>query len=105
MTGSDLRQLLLTKWGFSYDIQFRRTQGRIFMQVMWRYQEQVSFPLDEADYLSHLDQVAAYLIAWGAVEQVTRFIQETKQRPRLGKAVGIPLELGERASEWMLENF
>ncbi len=105
MNGSDLRQLLLDKWGVSYDIQFRRTQGRIFVQVMWRYQEQRSFPLSEADYLAHLEQVAAYLSDWGAVEQFTHFIRETRQRPRLGKAVSVPLELGERASEWILENF
>ncbi len=104
MTGAELRQLIRDKWGFSFDLQLRRTQGRIFLQVMWRYQEQVSFPLSEADYLQHLDQVAAYLNGWRATEQVVQFIQQTKQKPRLGKAVSIPLELGERASEWILEN-
>ncbi|AFZ20888.1 DUF3067 family protein [Microcoleus sp. FACHB-53] len=105
MTGQDLRQLLLYKWGRSYDIQIRRTQGKIFVQVMWKYLEQASFPLSEADYLEHLDTVAHYLNAWGGVAQVQTYIQETRERPRLGKAVSIPLEMGERASEWMLEDF
>jgi hypothetical protein len=102
MTGQDLRQLLLNKWGRSYDIQIRRTQGKIFVQVMWKYLEQASFPLSEAEYLEHLNTIANYLHAWGGISKVQAYIQETRERPRLGKAVSIPLELGERGSEWLL---
>ncbi|MBK4729474.1 DUF3067 family protein [Oxynema sp. CENA135] len=105
MTGRDLRQLLVDKWGYSYDIKMRRTQGKMFVQVMWKYLEQASFPLTEAEYLEHLDTVVAYLHGWGAIEQFCAYIEQTKERPRLGKAVSIPVELGDRASEWMLENF
>jgi hypothetical protein len=105
MTGQDLRQLLLNKWGRSYDIQIRRTQGKIFVQIMWKYLEQASFPLSEAEYVDHLNTVANYLHAWGGAAQVQQHIQETRERPRLGKAVSIPIELGERGSEWMLEDF
>jgi hypothetical protein len=105
MTGQDLHQLLLSKWGRSYDIQLRRTQGKIFVQVMWKYLEQASFPMTEPDYLAHLNQVADYLNAWGSTEQVQDFIEQTRDRPRLGKAVNIPINLGDRASEWILEEF
>lgn len=102
MTGLELHQLLLDKWGHSYDVQFRRTQGKIFLQVMWKYLEQVSFPMSEAEYQEHLDGVANYLQALGSSVQVRTFIIQTKERPRLGKAVSIPLDLGERASEWII---
>ena len=105
MTGQDLRQLLLDKWGKSYDIQLRRTRGKIFVQVMWKYLEQASFPMAEADYVEHLDAIATYLHGWGSTEQVRDYIATTRDRPRLGKAVSIPLDLGERASEWLLEEF
>lgn len=105
MTGKDLRQMLLAKWGRSYDIQLRRIHGKIFVQVMWKYLEQASFPMTEADYQAHLNAIANYLHAWGSVEQVQEYIQQTRDRPRLGKAVSIPLDLGDRASEWLLENF
>lgn len=105
MTGQDLRQLLLNKWGYSYDVQFRRVQGKIFVQIMWKYLEQVSFPLTEAEYTAHLDRAANYLQAWGAVTQVQTFLAQTRDRPRLGKAVSIPIDLGDRASEWLLEEF
>ncbi len=105
MTGQDLRQLLLNKWGHSYDVQFRRVQGKIFVQIMWKYLEQASFPLTEAQYTAHLDRAATYLEAWGAVTQVQTFLEQTRDRPRLGKAVSIPIDLGDRASEWLLEEF
>ncbi|MEQ9357562.1 DUF3067 family protein [Coleofasciculus chthonoplastes] len=105
MTGQELHQILLSKWGRSYDIQLRRTQGKIFVQVMWKYLEQKSFPLSEVEYLEHLDAIAHYLNGWGAVPQVQEYIEQTRERPRLGKAVSIPIEMGERASEWMLDDF
>jgi Domain of unknown function (DUF3067) len=102
MTGQELRQLLVEKWGYSYDVQLRRTQGKIFLQVMWKYLEQASFPLSEVEYEEHLDSIASYLDGFGGATQVQKFIQETRERPRLGKAVSIPLDLGERASEWLV---
>jgi hypothetical protein len=103
MTGQDLYQLLLAKWGRSYDIQLRRTQGKIFVLVMWRYLEQTSFPMTEAEYFEHLNAVARYIQAWDGWEQVQTFVLQTRERPRQGKAVSIPLKLGERASEWILD--
>ncbi|GAP96337.1 hypothetical protein NIES2104_28720 [Leptolyngbya sp. NIES-2104] len=73
--------------------------------MMWKYLEQLSFPLSEPEYLEHLDQVAEYLAGWGAIEQVESYIQKTRERPRQGKAVSIPIDLGDRASEWLLEDF
>ncbi len=105
MTGEELHQLLLAKWGKSYDIQLRRTKGKIFVQVMWKYLEQASFPMTEAEYLAHLEVIATYINGFGGVETVKNYIENTKERPRLGKAVSIPLDLGERASEWMVEEF
>jgi len=102
MTGEDLHGLLLQKWGRSYDIQLRRTQGKIFVLVMWKYLEQASFPLTEAEYQAHLEAIATYLNAFGGTVQVQTFIEQTRDRPRLGKAVSIPLDLGERASEWIM---
>lgn len=105
MTGEELHQLLLAKWGRSFDVQLRRVQDKVFLQVMWKYLEQASFPLTEVEYLAHLETIANYLNAWGSAAQVQQFVEQTRDRPRLGKAVSIPLELGERASEWLLGEF
>ncbi|AFY76056.1 MAG: DUF3067 family protein [Hydrococcus sp. C42_A2020_068] len=103
MTGQELQQLLLAKWGHSYDVRLRRIKGRIFVQVMWKYLEQVSFPMSEQEYLEHLNAITSYLEAWGGVEQVKTYIYRTRERPRLGKPVSIPIDLGDRASEWILD--
>ena len=102
MTGQELREIITDKWGYSYDVQIRQTPGKIFLQVMWKYQEQASFPLSETDYLAHLDTIGSYLAAMGGVEQVQQFIAKTTEKPRLGKAVSILLNLGSRSSEWIL---
>jgi hypothetical protein len=104
MTGQELHQLLLNKWGRSYDIRLRRTKGKIFVLVMWKYLEQASFPLSEAEYMAHLETISSYLDALGGMTQIVTFIAKTRERPRLGKAVSIPLDLGDRASEWILDD-
>lgn len=103
MTGQDLHELILNKWGYSFDVQLRQTQGKIFIQVMWRYLEQASFPLSPEAYRAHLDTIATYLEAWGGTEQFMTYVQNTSERPRLGKAVSVPLDLGDRTSEWILD--
>ncbi len=102
MTGQELQQLIFNKWGCSYDVQVIRVKDKIYFQVMWKYLEQASFPLSETEYAQHLETIAGYLTAWGAVNQVQVGVLEAKNRPRLGKAVSIPLDLGDRSSEWLL---
>ncbi|MCS6958957.1 MAG: DUF3067 family protein [Pseudanabaenaceae cyanobacterium SKYGB_i_bin29] len=103
MTGAELRSILVAKWGYSYDVQLRQTGNRIYLQVMWRYLEQASFPLSEGEYLAHLDRVAAYLSDWQVTEQVIAAIRDSRIKPRLGKAVAIPLQLPQgRAVEWLM---
>jgi hypothetical protein len=102
MTGEELHQLLLTKWGRSYDLQLRRIKDKIHVQVMWKYLEQASFPLSEPEYRDHLQSIANYLNEWGAVARFQAYLSETRERPRLGKAVSIPIDLGDRASEWLI---
>ena len=102
MDGAELREILQQKWRYSFDVQLRKVKGKVLFQVMWRYLEQASFPLSEAEYMEHLNAIANYLNEWGGAEQVKTFIAETREKPRLGKAVTMTLDLGERASEWLL---
>jgi len=103
LTGQDLQGLFIEKWGYSYDAQIRRSQGMLFLQVMWRFLEQASFPLGEEEYLAHLNDVAACLNAWNQGDYVCQWVRETREKPRLGKAVTIPLQLGGRESEWLVD--
>ncbi len=104
ITGKQLHQILLEKWGYSYDVQLRKVKGKVFVQVMWKYLEQASFPLSPQEYAENLNAIANYLNAWNGVDQLQSFIEKTRERPRLGKAVSIQLDLGERSSEWILDD-
>ncbi|KAG0570120.1 hypothetical protein KC19_6G140100 [Ceratodon purpureus] len=106
--GIDLATLIRKKYGRSYDVQFIKKEfmGRqlLAMNVMWKYREQRSFPLTEEEYLLHLDDIANNLRCWGAVGLVRNGLEKTKERPRIGKAVSIFIDLDEsggRAREWI----
>ena len=102
MTGEELRRSIEEKWGRAYDVQLQRRGGRVLLLVMWKYLGQRSFPLTAAEYIEHLEAILERLSDWGVLESALQQLQASRQRPRLGKAVSIPLELGERASEWLL---
>lgn len=106
--GKDLAALIRQKYGKSYDVQLIKKEfmGRQFlaMNVMWKFQEQKSFPLTEEEYIWHLDSVADNLRYWGAVSTIRNTLERTKERPRIGKAVSIFIDLDEsggRAREWI----
>jgi len=91
MTGQELRKILEEKWGYPFDIQFLRRGERRYLQVMWRYLGQASFAMTEEQYMAHLDRVAYVLDEWVVSDQVRSYLTKTKERPRVGKAISIPL--------------
>ena len=70
-----------------------------------RHRKRCLFQIAPVEYQEHLEAVATYLQGWGAFTQVMTVIETTRERPRLGKAISIPIELGERASEWLVGEF
>lgn len=107
-SGIDLAALIRNKYGRSYDVTLikREFMGRnlLAMNVMWKYREQRSFPLTEEEYLLKLDDVANNLKCWGAVSHVRNSLEKIKERPRIGKAVSIFIDMDEnggRANEWI----
>jgi ribosomal protein S12 methylthiotransferase accessory factor YcaO len=103
LTGAELIGVLRCRWQASYDLQVVRRRGRPYLQVMWAHLEQQSFPLSPEAYGARLEEVAALLTALGAAAQVRRWLLTTAGRPRLGRALVLPLEVcGERAGEFLL---
>ncbi|CAN0919942.1 hypothetical protein LINGRAPRIM_LOCUS2804 [Linum grandiflorum] len=107
-SGIDLATLIRNKYGRSYDVQLIKKEfmGKNFlaMNVMWKYREQRSFPLTEEEYLLRLDDVANTLKCWGAVSHIRESLDKLKERPRIGKAVSIFIDMDEkggRANEWI----
>ncbi|OVA12121.1 Protein of unknown function DUF3067 [Macleaya cordata] len=107
-SGIDLATLIRNKYGRSYDVQLIKKEfmGRnlLALNVMWKYREQRSFPLTEEEYILRLDDVANTLKCWGAVSHIRNSLAKLKERPRIGKAVSIFIDMDEtggRAKEWI----
>lgn len=107
-SGVDLARLIRNKYGRSYDVQLIKKEflGRnlLAMNVMWKYMEQRSFPLTEEEYILRLDDVANTLKCWGAVSHIRSSLANLKERPRIGKAVSIFIDMDEtggRSIEWI----
>ena len=105
LTGPQLRQLVKEKWGATYDVRINRRRNslgqlRFYVQVMWKFLEQKSFPLSEDEYDEQIAAVAELITEWGQAEYVRAEIAKTNKRPVIGHTVGggakcvsIPLEV------------
>ncbi|MFQ6537527.1 MULTISPECIES: DUF3067 family protein [Aphanothece] len=103
LTSEELITLLRARWQASYDLQLVQRRGRFYLQVMWAYLEQQSFPLTPEAYGAKLEELAGLLNGLGVAGQVRHWLSTTAERPRLGRAMGLALELPpERASEFLL---
>jgi len=103
LTADELLQLLRSRWRASYDLQLVQRRGRLYLQVMWAYLEQQSFPLSPEQYRERLEQLAGALNDLAVAEPVRQWLATTTDKPRLGKALNLPLEVpSERLSEFLL---
>ncbi|MFN9933526.1 MAG: DUF3067 family protein [Cyanobacteriota bacterium] len=103
MTADDLLALLRERWQASYDVRLVQRHGRLYFQVMWGHLEQQSFPLTPEQYGERLEAVCAALNDLGVAPAVRAWLGSTRDRPRLGKALSLPLDVpGARASEFLL---
>ena len=99
--GRELLEIIVRKWGVAYDIQIRKNtpfgeaSGNVYLNVMWRYFGQKSFPMDERAYLEHLEAIAQYITAVKRVDEFKDFVADSRKRPNayFGYAVGIPLNV------------
>jgi hypothetical protein len=99
----ELLDLMRQRWKASYDLQLVRRQGRLYLHVMWGHLEQQSFPLSAEAYGEKLAEIVASLNGLGSAAQVRQWLTTTRDKPRLGKALSLPLQLPEgRASEFLL---
>jgi hypothetical protein len=92
LSGAEVRALLVARWQANHDLRLVQIRGRLYLQVMWNHLEQQSFPLSVEDYADHIERVAAALNDLGLAATVRQWLGSTRDRPRLGKALSLPLE-------------
>ncbi len=102
LTVDEVVDLLRKRWQASYDMQVVVRRKRMYLQVMWAYLEQQSFPLDEEEYRTHLAQVLDVVNRLGQAGDVRSWLNDTRDRPRLGKALSLQLQGEGRLGEFLV---
>ena len=109
----EMRQLLLSKYGKSYDMHFvrRNVPGMktfVCLNIMWVHQEQRSFKMTEEQYMDKLDSIAMLVNRLGQTDKVRAFLKAPAKshkglppRPVVGTAISIRFNLDDAViEEW-----
>ena len=96
---------LRARWKATYDLQLVVRRQRLYLQVMWAYLEQQSFPMDEVTYREHLAEVLDVVNRLGLAGEVRQWLGSTRDKPRLGKALSLPLEATGPEAETLIKEF
>ena len=99
--GRELLEIVVKKWGVAYDVQLRKSKPfgegseNLYINIMWRYFGQKSFPMNEREYLEHLEAIGRYITAMNKVEYFKEKVAESRKRPNayFGYAVSLPLDV------------
>eukprot|EP00798_Chlamydomonas_sp_ICE-L_P009798 gene9798-7686_t len=86
LSGPELREMVYKRFKRSYDVRLRRIGTKVYLQIMWRFLEQQSFPLTSDEYDNQLDAVAELLTDWDCATLVRDSIKAQKKHP--GYTVG-----------------
>ena len=101
----ELIDCLRQRWRATYDLQLVVRRQRLYLQVMWAYLEQQSFPMDEVTYRAHIAEVLDVVNRLGLAAEVRRWITTTRDKPRLGKALSLQLQAEGPAAQSLLREF
>ena len=70
--------------------------------MMWGFMEQQSFPMDEETFREHLNQTLEIINRGGQSDFVRNWLENVQAKPRLGKAITLPLPIDQRMDEFIL---
>jgi Domain of unknown function (DUF3067) len=87
--GAQLRRLIKDRFTVEYDVQPVVRHGRVYLHIMWRYYEQLSFYMDEEQWTEHMEAVADLLKKWGAVDYFRKYIQTVKKRRKCSQEMPV----------------
>ena len=96
---------LRQRWRATYDLQLVVRRQRLYLQVMWAYLEQQSFPMDENTYREHLAEVLDVVNRLGLATDVRQWLDSTRDKPRLGKALSLQLQAQGPEAQTLLREF
>ena len=92
---------LIHRWGKKYDFRLFKRGKSIYLQMMWGFLGQESFPLSEVEYKKSIADKIEILNRCGYSEEVREWLKKVNAKPRLGRAVSLQLNLNEKMKEFL----
>ena len=105
LTVDEVMGCLRQRWRATYDLQLVVRRRRLYLQVMWAYLEQQSFPMDLTTYREHIGEVLDVVNRLGLAGEVRAWLAATRDKPRLGKALSLQLEAMGPEADSLLREF
>ena len=90
------------RWGVTYDLQLIVRNKCLYIQIMWGYLEQKSFPMDEVMYKDHISQVLEIINRLGLSNVVREWLNTIGPKPRIGRALSLKLKAEVGLDEFVL---
>ena len=90
------------RWGKKYDFKLFIRKDYLYFQMMWKYLEQESFPISEAQYKESLAEKIEILNRGGYSDLVREWLRTVNSKPRLGRAVSLQLQINEKMKEFLI---
>ena len=92
LTADEVVVCFKERWGVTYDLILVTRNRELYLQVMWAYLEQQSFPLDKDTYLLNLNKVLEVINRLGQSEIVRGWLATTRGKPRVGRPLILHLK-------------
>ena len=93
---------LRRRWGVTYDLRLLIKRDRLYLQMMWGFLEQQSFPIDEETFKENLNRTLEIINRAGQSNFVRKWLENVQAKPRLGKAITLTLPMDQRMDEFVL---
>ena len=93
---------LRRRWGVTYDLKLLIKKDRIYLQMMWGFLEQQSFPIDEETFKENLNRTLEIINRAGLSNFVRNWLENVQAKPRLGKALTLAFPRDQRMDEFVL---
>ena len=90
------------RWGKKYDFKLFIRKDYLYFQMMWKYLEQESFPMSEAQYKESLADKIEILNRGGYSDLVRKWLITSNSKPRLGRALTLQLKINEKMKEFLI---
>ena len=95
-------RVLRNRWGVTYELRLFVKGKRLYLQMMWGFLEQQSFPLTEEEFR---ERIAAVIDVVNRIDQssfVRNWLLNVSGSPKVGRAISLPLRGDERLEEFVL---